>query len=167
MIEGLIGTVLGSAIQGLQVNDPLLLDLQKWISSLVSQAPARWRAVSKSGIRCQCARPAIGACLGCQEPTCLHHSMISNAGEVLCAACLQGLASLPKAKKDAKKLRRSYLRSLGLSDPHTEEELREAFKGAAFKYHPDRASPDKKEWASKRFLQAKVAYEWLLSNRAA
>jgi DnaJ-class molecular chaperone len=46
----------------------------------------------------------------------------------------------------------------------TEDEIRTAFKKFVAKNHPDKASEERREAATKKFIEVKAAYDWLISN---
>ncbi|XP_010907828.1 chaperone protein dnaJ 72 isoform X2 [Elaeis guineensis] len=61
-----------------------------------------------------------------------------------------------------------YYKTLGLSRNATKEEIKEAFRRSALKFHPDRHAQSSKEvrdGASLQFKQASEAYEVLIDDR--
>jgi len=59
------------------------------------------------------------------------------------------------------------LKTLGLEGGESPEQMRRAFRNMAMRYHPDRCPNfGKKAWATRRFIKAKNAYDFLMHSRA-
>lgn len=139
-----------------------------------------------SGHLHKCVEPAIGACCACHGSVCLHHAMLDEGGTLLCFKCLHQALNLmgvkpaePKPQGGARgadpnaavaaenrKLRKKYLRVLGLMDPATEDEVAEEFRRLMVKHHPDRAKAADKASAQKRAAEISEAYHWLKGHPA-
>lgn len=173
MLQGLQG------LFGQLTEDPFLAQIATWMKSIQATAVQRWWMVSRSGIQCsqRCGNPAISACTICNMPTCLTHAGIMADGSVFCTECI--MAAIPEDRrppprqaqppkkppeKNLRQLTDMHLRVLGLKEPSSIEEIKQSFKQLALKYHPDRAQNGKKESATKKFLQVKESYEWLVAN---
>lgn len=157
---------LSKALGDVQVRDPAVASVQRWVVALVGNAN-NFRAVMLSGIRCACSGPAVSACLSCNRPTCLEHAYVSSAAKVMCDSCVEGRSARPSSPPpvDETKVRAAHLKTLGLSFPFTDAELHAAFRKVAAKHHPDREPVEaKKAAAQKRFVAAQQAYEWLKSR---
>ena len=87
----LLAPFLSKALGDVQVRDPAVASVQRWVVALVGNAN-RFRAVMTSGIRCACGGPAVSACLACNHPTCLEHAYVSSAAKVMCDSCVEGKA---------------------------------------------------------------------------
>lgn len=164
MLDQLAGEILGRALRGARLTDPFFADIQTWIASLVSTAPARWRAIAVSGIKCGCkANAAIGACVACATPTCLQHAFVSGQAHIICGNCVQSMASNKAAPPEPTRetIRAAHMKVLGLKDPFTREELKSAFRSAATKAHPDRAKEGRREAAEKKMVKVNLAFQWL------
>lgn len=58
---------------------------------------------------------------------------------------------------------------MGLTEPAEWDEIQEAFKRLAFKWHPDRharATPAKQKTAAAKFVELNAAYQWLSAERS-
>lgn len=187
-----ISAVMGNVAQ--QQSDPLVRSLIGWVGNVSKHIMERWRPVVASRIRCgmqprvngvpvRCGEAAIGACVFCGDPVCLHHTLIDEQANLLCHKCLFLAAKAlnitprqpgeppkpPPSREDMreeKTLRKKYLRTLGLEDPITEEELNETFRELMKENHPDRAPESKREAARKRAAAISEAYHWLKEHPA-
>jgi hypothetical protein len=181
--------MLGNVAQEFRTTDPVTDRFIRYLAMLQAQAFGRWSHVARSGVRCtvrfrppggpilDCTSPAIGGCVACQQPCCLEHSMVSKAGEAICMACVYQLVSeskpaseppprveQPDEDESQDKLRRRYLRVLGLKGTPTPEQIRAAFRRKAAKEHPDRFPPDKRPAQEKKFKRLGEARDWLLKH---
>lgn len=169
---------------------PAIGELQEWVSELLQEAVQKWGITMMSGMPCGCAprcqRTAVGPCVICRKPTCLEHAFTSSDAYLACHACIHqasvGQGNTPPrrershAKDHAKSssshsseptdedLRKKNLKTLKLKPGAEDDEIRAAFKKIAFENHPDRVPEKKREAATKRFLEAKAAYEWLIQH---
>ncbi len=154
--------------------------LRRWRVVIVRGAVCSLRPRSPFTGRFEpCGAPAIGVCGCCGQPVCLGHSLIGQTADILCTACLsdyvrvvamRGGASRPEPVArpvngadvvDEQILRKRYLRTLGLKEPTSWEEIREAFRKKALRWHPDRAKPGKRAEAEAKFKTINEAYSWL------
>ena len=159
----------------------------------------RWLPYTLAGVRCTvphpsdpqllCRATAIQQCAICQKPTCLRHAMVHTNGDVVCVQCVNAYARQvrgPNAhrveppprpeprqyappQEDEGRLRRKHLKALGLTDPAEWEEIQEAFKRLAFKWHPDRharAPQTKQQQAQRKIVEVNAAFQWLSEERS-
>jgi len=128
-----------------------------------------------------CPSPAIGACTFCRAPVCLGHSFVDGDATVLCFGCVgraakalgvdSARAEIPphhhhgaafaEGVRERRAKRKAALKTLGLRDPASIEEIKEAFRDLMKKHHPDRAPEGKKEEAAERVKAITEAYHWL------
>lgn len=131
-----------------------------------------------------CEHVAVGLCSLCRELVCLPHSAVTMGGHVTCVRCMAEMAPLMRervrarppappppepqrappprpAGEDEAVLRKKHLKTMGLKDPATYEEVRAQFRKLALKYHPDRAPEQKRAAASKKMVELNAAYQWL------
>lgn len=64
-------------------------------------------------------------------------------------------------------IRERHLKTLGLTDPVTDAEVREQFRTLAKRHHPDRASAGNRDAAERKFKRISAAYTWLNQRRKA
>lgn len=179
MLDLLIGTLLGQALGGLPVTDPLALELKAWSARLLKEAVPRWGGVVRSGMACHergCAHPASGACAACKRPTCLGHACVSIAADVVCIGCVKKVvgqggvsSSGPEPNRSHEEsevdLRRQHLKVLGLKPGASQEDVKAAFRELAKQHHPDKhRTPARKKKASERFARMTLAYHWLIDH---
>ncbi len=137
-----------------------------------------------------CERPGVGLCELCRDATCLEHAAVTVTGTVACLRCLATYQKVvrehlrshphpdappasnghghapPPPHEDEAAARKRHLKTLGLKDPADWGEINEAFRALAKKYHPDRATPAKKEAAATRFKAITEAHRWLSERTA-
>jgi len=155
--------------------------LRRWRPVIVQAAPCSLRPRNVLTGRFEpCPMPAIGVCGCCGQPVCLGHALIGQTADILCTACLsdyvrvvaaRGGAPRPEAPGpravngadavDEALLRKRYLRTLGLKEPTSWEEIHAAFRGKAVRCHPDRAKPGRRAEAEVKFKKLNEAYQWL------
>lgn len=132
----------------------------------------------------RCAESMAGLCTACDNPVCIEHAAVVVAtGDPVCFACIdlaraavteRGHAVPPGSSTgaadeiDAKqrtKLRRKYLRRLGLKANADQAQINAAFKKKAAAAHPDKAAPGPaRDRAHERFVELGRAREWLLED---
>lgn len=190
-----LNKIVGSIFRGVQLDDPLQASALKWCGAVMGHVFGRWRAVALSQIRCSlaqrhgnviapCADPAVTGCETCGKPVCLGHALVGIEGKAICLQCVVAFQHVvrehvakhgnqepppptpidPKIRAEKRKV---HLRTLGLKDPATAEEIKDAFRKLAAKWHPDRAEASKKEAAEKKFKEINAAYQYLSSEAAA
>ena len=129
-----------------------------------------------------CEYVAIGACGVCREHVCLTHASIAMGGQLTCLRCMAELG--PRARErvrarppepappppraapspgvvDEATARKKHLRTMGLRDPASFDEVRAQYRKLALKNHPDRAPEHKRAAASKKMSEINAAYQWL------
>lgn len=135
-----------------------------------------------------CDHPAVGACGFCRKPVCLPHAVVAMNGDVGCPACMTEFAAIlrargghpgapheapprPRAEAAAppsdEAERKKHLKTLGLKDPASWDEIKTQFRDLARKHHPDRAPANKRVQAERKLKELSVAYHWLDAHRKA
>lgn len=96
-----------------------------------------WKEQASGGPHCTCASPEQ------LDSTCPLHGRASDS--------------------DVDLVRRRYLRVLGLDADAEWEDVREAYKALAKKWHPDRHRGQKRKQAERKFTRITSAFNWLKS----
>lgn len=186
-VGSMLSQLLGQAAQSVGIGDPAFERSFHFLAQLQTQAFGPWVQVARSGIGCSvrfrtpdgkvipCRNAAMGACAVCGNPVCCEHVFAASTGEAVCRACVHHAASQFKQARspddvlrtpdvDDKRLRKAYLKRLGLVGSPAAEEIREAYKRMAAKHHPDRFPEQKKRQAHERFIKLGEARDWLLER---
>jgi hypothetical protein len=74
--------------------------LGEWGSHLSQNAAAQWGASLLAGQDCSfedCEQDALGLCIGCRDPVCLAHAMVSFRADLICDECVAKLVQ-PRAR---------------------------------------------------------------------
>lgn len=178
-LGGMFAQFLGGA-RGSQQMPPAFREVQEWVTELAKHAFQKWGITMLSGMPCNCSprcpRTAVGACVICRRPSCLGHAFTSADGFVACHGCVRaasiqkGNAAPPRVNEreneeiSEEELRKKHLRTLKLKLGATEDEIRATFKRFVAENHPDKSPEKKREAATKKFVEVKTAYEWLIAN---
>jgi len=129
-----------------------------------------------------CEHVAVGLCGMCRSFVCLPHASVTMGGSVTCVRCMAEMGPLMRERVHARPpepppqqapprppppvdeeavLRKKHLRTMGLKDPATYEEVRGQFRKLALKYHPDKAPEAKRAAANKKMVELNAAFQWL------
>ncbi len=181
----------GHFVQEVDTGNPVADKYTRWIGKLL-QNVSRWTTISSAGIKCtvqlkdafgihSCGASAIGSCFVCGSPVCFSHAMIGTQdGNLICLGCVhvakQSIEDLRQKIHDknrevpntqvidkTEEIKKN-LKTLGLSDSPSVDDIKQAYKNLAFKNHPDRFPESKRDSAKKKLSKINIAYEWLMKN---
>jgi hypothetical protein len=167
---------MASFFNQLFANSPVVEELRNWGSTLGQHAILKWSGALMGGFKCSfhgsCRRSAIGPCVACQKPICLEHAFISIDAIPICFECVKNIAPQaqarpqqppgPSSNASAAEQRKADLKTLGLREDASLEDIRAAFKKLAAKCHPDRVrDPVKRAVAERKFKEINAAFQRL------
>lgn len=149
--------------------------LGAWVARIQTHYVSRWRPYEAAGIPCRvlhattreaCVASAMSTCYFCSSPVCLHHSAVAENGMLVCFPCLQKIpmskpADAPPPRQPAQdyhKLVVDHLRTLGLREPSSLEEIQQAYRELARKHHPDKGGD------AAKMKSINAANDWLRAN---
>jgi hypothetical protein len=86
--------------------EPVWRQLKPWLAKISSAGVLKWLPSASSNTPCAvphyengrpsgpCSFSALGTCLICGRPTCLHHSFVDSNGEQICYICASTMRDL-------------------------------------------------------------------------
>lgn len=194
--EVLFGQVVTRIAQGFRGDDKASQFYMESLGRLGRHMVGSWGGVTATGMVCACRSirnpkrpcplPAAGPCLHCNKLVCIAHAMVTpQTPALLCAECVK--EAFPEAgaiwRQDARDrqdaaergedrsedaLRKKHLETLGLDELATIEEIREAQRKAAKRYHPDRQRDVRRRTIAERAMKAvNEAAAWLIAHEEA
>jgi len=145
-------------------------ELAPWFRSLLMQAGPKWLPRMGMGFPCHivvleprpspCVNSAVAGCHICHRPTCLAHSFVNVAGEIVCYGCVSRMAGIGTGEKEQEEERQKKLREarkiLGVKPNTAWTTIHKAYRRKAKAAHPDRSGGSEEE-----FKRIQAAYELL------
>jgi hypothetical protein len=155
---------------------------EKWLPFYGQGLPC-WVQPLRAGVPFPCGGKAVLACDVCGNPACIHHVQVDQSGNGTCFACIAELVNMrqraaggappPHAGPNAHDARQEAQRQavkdafkeLGLREGATWEEIAQAHRKLAAKYHPDRVrTPAAKKKAAEKSVRVNSAFATLKTN---
>lgn len=149
-------------------------ELGPWFRNLVMQAGPKWLPRMGMGFPCHivaldggltapCRNSAVAACHVCHQPTCLVHSFVNVAGEIVCYGCVTTMGVVMEEKRtQAERQKRdredALMRArevLGVGARASWKKIHAAYRRRAKEAHPDRGGSEEE------FKKVQAAYELL------
>jgi len=167
--------------------------LWPWVERMSTRIPMAWyhpevaRHCDMPRASGHCQAKAFSMCTICRRDVCLSHAFIDAEARAICYGCadvarqhvqpVMNSAPGPEERQHQhagaspdtreKDLAKAW-RLLGLEPNADEEEIKQAYKDALKRYHPDRAkSAERKAANEAKFKQIRWAYDLINSNRKA
>lgn len=152
--------------------------LAAWAGRVQEFYVKRWRPFQEARVQCRvtepssvpkgppvtCSQPAASPCYFCGSAVCLHHAAVTDIGILTCLPCLkkiprtapqQGQAPPASPPQDYRTVCDGHLRTLGLCEPSSLEEIQKSYRELAAKHHPDKGGD------AQKMAAVNVAYHWL------
>lgn len=150
-------------------------ELAPWFRNLVMQAGPKWLPRMGMGFPCHivalepkpmpCRNSAVAGCHVCHQATCLAHSFVNVAGELVCYGCVAQMLLGASNKQSQEELRKQALaearKTLGVAPDAPWSVIHKTYRRKARKAHPDSGGSEEE------FKRIQMAYELLKAEHEA